>query len=246
MSSRTSSKGDSWRVPGKSDDAPRFGGFYVEKLRLKTQNGKKPETTFFDHLLMHRMVTVEIPLSGRKNQKSFEKVTRDNAGCICELVSCKIYDDEFAYTKSKLSRLVYARTKGPDLEPFSIQDQLLRIGNFTTLNPHKIAARLELFQSPSSLDIVFLEKSDVKDIPDKGYVGGGFISEKMLSEVLVKAGMSQKHADRVVAIQVRLFIPSMGIYKGMLCRRRYTNGAPIELPCSMKKVLKSLHSDALN
>jgi hypothetical protein len=244
-------EGESWQVPGNSNDVWRFGDFLVEKMRLRSSSSttttKTSETNFLHHLLKHRMLTVDIPLNGRKNQTSFDRKIVDASGQTHDLVCCKIYDDVsgFAMQKSKLARLVYARTEGPELEAFSIQDHLLRIGDFTTLKPRKIAARLELFQSPSGLDIVFLDQSDFQDIPDRGYVGGGFISEDKLVQILVKAGMSLINASRVVAVQVRLFIPSMGVYKGMLVKKRATEAAPIQLPWSMQKVLKSTHPKAL-
>ena len=147
--------------------------------------------------------------------------------------------------QNKVARLMYAKTNGPTLEAFSIENHLLRIADFTTLNPRKVAARLELFQSPTRLNIMFLNESEFNEIPDQGYVGGGFINDSKLVEVLERAGMTGTHAKRAVAIQVRIFIPSIGVFKGMLMRKRHTVGAPIELPWEMKKVLKSLHPEPL-
>jgi hypothetical protein len=238
-------EGISWRVPGSAKDVTRFGRFFVEKIRLRVESDSlKSDTTFMDHLLTHRMLLVETPFNGRKDQKPFDKIIEDD-GLTYELVSCKVYDDNqgFGFCKSKVARLAYAKVGGADLVPFSMQDHLLRVADFTTLNPRKIAARLELFQSPSNLKIVCLNDSDFADIPDRGYVGGGFISEDKLLEVLDLAGMKENAAIRVTAIQVRLFIPSMGLYKGMLVKKRCTVGAPIELPWSMQKVLKSTHPE---
>jgi len=54
-------------------------------------------------------------------------------------------------------------------------------------------------------------------------------------------------AERTIAIQVRIFIPGMGIFKGMLMRKRSISDsdAPIQLPPSMRKVGPSLHQDRL-
>lgn len=248
-SSSTIDEGGSWQVPEAATNQFRFGGFSIEKLRLRSDSRKKQDTTFLNLLLNSRMLTVDAPFNGRKNQKSFERTTVDDSGYRHDLVSCKIYDDESgpAMQKTKLARLVYARTEGPGMEVVSMEEHLLRIGDFTTLNPRKIAARLELFQSPSGVDIVKLDPSDCADIPDRGYVGGGFIQENKLVEILEKAGMSPSQASRVDAIQVRLFIPSMGVYKGMLVKKRASAeaAASIELPWSMKKVMKSTHPNPL-
>ena len=53
---------------------------------------------------------------------------------------------------SKKASLLYTRTKGPGLDEFSIEDHLLKIGDFKTLNPWKVLAQLELFQSPFNLN----------------------------------------------------------------------------------------------
>jgi hypothetical protein len=105
-------------------------------------------------------------------------------------------------------------------------------------------ARLELFQSPAKFDVVFLEASQFCRIPEKGNVGGGFVSDGMIVEICVQGGMTEAQARKVVALQVRLFIPAMGICKGMLMRKRIESGPPIQLPYSMFKVPKSEYSDA--
>ena len=51
--------------------------------------------------------------------------------------------------------------------------------------------------------------------------------------------MSKVQASRVDAIQVRIFIPSMGIFKGVLMKKEIVEGALIQLPQSMQKVLAS-------
>ena len=149
-------------------------------------------------------------------------------------MSCKAYDESTGskFVKRKIAKVINAQTEGPGLEPFAVDDFLLRVGDFTTLPPRKIAARLELLQSPSSMRLVFHEDSWFQQIPDLGYVGGGFIHEDTLFELMRRAGMGPTPARRVAAIQVRLFIPSMGVFKGMLVKKRIGHGAPIELPCS--------------
>ena len=222
-----------------------FGCFGpLEKFCERSQDERKLDRTFLNYLLKDRLLIVEQKV---KRRLQFKRIREDGFGNTYQMVSCKLYDDKesFGYGR-KVARIAYAKTTGPDCRPFEVEDLLLRIGDFTTIPPRKVAARLELFQSPSSLDVVKLDRSDFQDIPDKGYVGGGFIHEEKLVEVLKQAGMSAAPASRVAAIQVRLFIPSMGIYKGMLVKKRCMEGAPIELPCSMKKVLKSTHPKALS
>lgn len=194
-------------------------------------------------------MTLEVPLD--KNQEVDKAIRLELNGPFgnYEMVSAKTFEEEsnyrgrFQQTK-RYARVAYAAT-GSTEDPtnFSIQDSLLCIADFTTLNPRKIAARLELLQSPTRLHITHHEDSLFQEIPDRGYVGGGFIHEDMLSKLLEMAGMGPTDASRAIAIQVRIFIPSMGIFKGVLVKKRRRNGAPIELPWSMKKVMGSTRKD---
>lgn len=231
-----------WIAPQNPLAAPKFGAFRVEKLVVRKD--EYGETTFLNNVLKERKLVVDVPLSGSLATKSIEKRVKDKSGNVHELVSCKTYEESsgFKFAKRKVARVIYAQTQGPDLEPFAVDEYLLRLGDFTTIPPRKIAARLELFQSPSSLGIVSHEDDSwFQRIPDLGYVGGGFIHEDTLLDVLKRAGMGEAGAKRVAAVQVRIFVPSMGIFKGMLVKKRTRNGAPIELPCSMQKVLESSH-----
>ncbi|CAJ1959026.1 unnamed protein product [Cylindrotheca closterium] len=233
--------GKAWIAPQNPEVMPKFGGFHIEKLVVG--QGEKGETTFLNKLLMQRKLIVEVPLSTSLSSELIERRVKDSSGKVYELLSCKTYEEATGskFVKRKFAKVIYAQTEGPGLEPFAANDFLRRVGDFTTLPPRKIAARLELFQSPSSMRLVFNEDSWFQQIPDLGYVGGGFIHEDTLFELLRRAGMKPTPARRVAAIQVRLFIPSMGVFKGMLVKKRVRNGAPIELPCSMQKVLKSTH-----
>lgn len=200
-----------------------------------------------DFFLENRKLPIVQQLNGRKDQH-FDK-QYEVKGSKYELVSCKIYRDKNGnkYQSAEEARLIYAKIGESDsIDSFCIRDHLLRIGDFTKLKSRKIAARLELLQSPSSLNIVFLDASYFSDVSDRGYVGGGFIQENRMVEVLKQAGMTTAKALKVSAIQVRILIPSMGIYKGMLVKKRYIDGeAPIQLPCSMQKVPQSAHPQAL-
>jgi hypothetical protein len=53
-------------------------------------------------------------------------------------------------------------------------------------------------------------------------------------------------ARKALAIQVLIITPQLGIFKGMLFRKRITFGPPIQLTRSMRKVGSSKHPDATN
>ncbi|CAJ1958926.1 unnamed protein product [Cylindrotheca closterium] len=230
-----------WVAPQDIVAKQRFWGLINAKIILP--HDEKDDHCFLKHILEDQRLTIEFPL---KNQE-VSGVRRELQGTFghYEMVSAKMFEDKaegFLFAKkSKYAKVVYAAVN----DKFSIQDRLLRVADFTTLNPRKIAARFELFQSPTKLKITHHDDAMFQEIQDLGYVGGGFIHEDTLVNLLIMAGMGPAPASRAVAIQVRIFIPSMGIYKGMLVKKRTRNGAPIELPCSMQKVLPSTRPDRL-
>ena len=111
-----------------------------------------------------------------------------------------------------------------------VASRLLSIGAFNKLIARKTAARLELLLSTSAQadHIHLLNPSNFTFISEQGNVGCGFIPRSMIDLLL------GRHAPKVCALQVRILIPSMGIFKGMLMEK--PGISQIELPPSMKKV----------
>lgn len=165
-----------------------------------------------------------------------------------ELLSVKIDDDNQAgqppsggrLKKKKASMVYVSVSPNQDGSPFSIKDFLLGFGDFSVIDPRKIAARLELFQSPA-LFIQPLPLEVFGEIEERGNVGCGFIASTFLEKLCKRGGV--KNPAAVSAIQVRLFIPSMGIFKGMLQKKIISSGPEIQLPPSMKKVPASTTAD---
>ncbi|KAL3939751.1 MAG: hypothetical protein SGBAC_005577 [Bacillariaceae sp.] len=233
----------------RQDVVPRDRFWGLKNAKIILPDDEKDDLCFFKHILRNQRLTLEVPLKNKKVDEgnSVDEVRRELSGNSgdYEMISAKLFEDDkgahmFA-KKTKYARVMYAAVD--DL--FSITNELLRIADFTTLNPRKIAARLELLQSPTNLKITHHDDAMFQEIPDHGYVGGGFIHEDTLVDLLVKAGMGYAAASRAAAIQVRIFMPSRGIFKGMLVKKRTINGPPIELPWSMKKVPRSTHPNRL-
>jgi len=88
--------------------------------------------------------------------------------------------------------------------------------------------------------VKYIAASDLNMIDDIGTVGCGFISEQYLEELLG----NNAEAKRALGIQVRIFVPTRGIFKGMLMRKRNVVGEPIELNDSLRKVAPSRKDDA--
>jgi transcription antitermination factor NusG len=243
---------DSWKW-SKSTER-RFGNRIVVKERLAaSQDLKGGENTFLSHSLHSRMRLVEVPLNKVEEELPFEKEVIDVDGSKFQLVLAKVKNDgevpSFRFTTAKCVQLIYARVSGPGTEPQDLQDMLERLGDFGRLVPRKAAARLELLHSPAcklnshptQMHGVFSRPlTDLCEIEDLGHEGSGFICENLLKELL--GGRIDGH--RAIAVQVRIFAPKIGVFKGMLGRKRIASGAPIQLPSSMKKVGPSSHKDA--
>ena len=167
-----------------------------------------------------------------------------------ELISTKMVKPEksgrFGQRESSTIQCVYMHTAGPRLKVESPWNLLNKIGDFSSLSDRKAVARLDLIQSPASKNklgkfaIQSFPDSLVEDIPEMGHEGCGFICEDLLSDLM----RNHSNSARVCCIQVRLFIPRKGVYKGMLMKKKMGTGAKIQLPDSMRKVPASIDIDA--
>ena len=139
---------------------------------------------------------------------------------------------------AKTKSLTCAYLPAPSTE--HVANILLNIGSFDKLIPRKTAARLELLLSSAAQEdhILQLDASQFRMIEEKGNVGCGFIPRKMIDLLLGKP------SPKVCALQVRIVIPRMGIFKGVLFEK--TGIDKIELPPSMKKVNAALNLNPFN
>jgi RNA dependent RNA polymerase len=225
----------------------------VDGTTIKNRVVAKPtKTTFLRYLLTERLALVDKTLTGgggaATEQRYPQRIHVD--GQECELLCVKIDKDKEAGSPfqggghpQKAAAVYVSVSPCKDSSLFHIKDFLLGFGDFSVLDPRKIAARLELFQSPAKF-IEPLPLDVFGEIEEQGNVGCGFIESDFLEQLCQRGGV--KHAEMVSAIQVRLFIPSMGIFKGMLQKKqiRLDSGGPmIQLPPSMKKVPASSRAD---
>jgi hypothetical protein len=122
----------------------------------------------------------------------------------------------------------------------SIERELSNIADFSALSPSHVASRLELLTSPARCSAnsygekqpytFMCESSELKETDEKANMGCGFIPPKLLEELLGNGN----DAHMAAAVQVRLFSPSLGIFKGLLMKKHGIK--QIQLPPSMKKV----------
>ena len=157
-----------------------------------------------------------------------------------EIVSYKEVDkskEEKRFCFSKEYRVNYVQVSGPGIETIDLQERLDEIADFSSLPPGKLAARLELLQSPAAtlsngqFAIFDIKDADIGEIEEHGHTGCGFICEQFLDKLI-----NGKTLNTLVSIQVRIYAPSFGLFKGVLMRKKILTGAKIQLPSSMKKV----------
>ena len=208
--------------------------------------------TFLGHITGNRKLIVTM-LVGKlldKCQKIDKWIPLDK--CTYELVSMKAKEDKsssFQFSNVTTMELFYVLVKGPSTRPVSMQNIFDKYGDFSQLSTRKCVSRLELFQSPGSKysDGSYVKEFPIdyfEDIQETGHEGCGFINEEFLWDLIGrnKDGLPNAAAKRSICIQIRAFIPMLGIYKGMLMKKQMGKGCPkIQLPPSMKKVEKSMN-----
>ena len=169
------------------------------------------------------------------------KFTDPKDGSVYELVSVKQDEDKgnarFPSTTIDY-KLMYVLVSGPGHQTLNLQESLDQIADFSSLSPRKIAKRLELLQSPaarlkdgSGYAIFDISDDDLCEIEENGNTGCGFICENFLDELITGYSL-----NNLGCVQVRIYAPNLGLFKGVLMKKKITSGAKIQLPPSMKKV----------
>jgi ribosomal protein L24 len=247
--------GEDWRLPGSGTGGMRWGTRMIVKIRLQSQGAKRSDHNFLTQLFQDRLIVTEIPMNQEETRHPLDVEWVDKRGFGHELVSSKIQNDGEVgggrHCKPKCVRLVYAQVFGPQQTTYSLKEELERLGDFASLDTRKVLARLELLQSPAyqfnrsgkkDPAMFALSKSDFIQFTHERNDGCGFISDDLLTKLCSQGGPAV--AKRALALQVRAVIPEMGIYKGVLMRKRIPPGEPqIQLMPSMQKVGPSRNAD---
>lgn len=155
-------------------------------------------------------------------------------GIVYELVTVRFLDRPIPER-----RCSYIATAGPELRPMDLCNELERLADFRSVRPpRKRAARLELLassaQASAYLDTSAFEVLADDVSPETGEClsdGCGFAPDWMVDRMASIAGLQP--AD-VCALQIRVYSPALGIFKGMLLRR--PDICRVQLRPSMRKV----------
>jgi len=250
-SSRSSSAypaGGEWHLPDSGTGGTRFGSLIIMKLRTQRHGAKRAEQNFLTHLFQDRLQVTETPMNQKEMEHPFDVNIIGEGGFGYELLSSKVQNDGDAssgpHCQAKCVRLVYAQVTGPQRTTYSLKQELCRLGDFASLSTRKVVARLELLQSPAyqfnlsgtkELGTFSLQRTDFVQFTHERNDGCGFISDDLLAKLCSRGGAA--FAKRALALQIRAVIPIMGIFKGVLMRKRIPPGEPqIQLMPSMQKV----------
>jgi TusA-related sulfurtransferase len=233
-----------WRVSGAIDydcgEGMSFFGPAVVELQCHTKKSQ-PGRSFADEMFGRR---IQIGQPKSKSSKKAPPSKILDRGVNYELFAFKRNEDSKQYRghsyKGCILSYYYIGVSGHGYEPINLQKNLEGIADFASLeDPRKTQARLELFHSNSianskpcrlSVDNIELIGENVSEVNGEPMGDGcGFIGSNILERLL---GASD--AARCLGIQVRLFGPQIGIFKGMLCKKADIDC--IQLPPSMRKV----------
>jgi len=126
-----------------------------------------------------------------------------------------------------------------------LKQRLEMLADFGSLPLSKQAARMELLFTPAIkkrgaylIDTCFIAE-DVELIEDSGGDGCGFVPRGYIEKLLG----NREVGKRTFGLQVRIFVPTLGIFKGMLMEK--DGISEIQLPTStMQKVDRSIYDEA--
>ena len=203
-----------------------------QRLKKMVYTSSELEKSLFSEIWKgkHLLLEYEIPF-GRSHTISPLNVKLQHEGKSYELYYADVIDDSsrsLALPFVKANKIVayYVPT-----ENLCYHEECL--ASFGHLHPRKVWARRRLFLSEAIKLDTFkpawgfsqISSSDIEIVKDFGTVGCGFISERFM-EALLGGGAAAK---RTIGVQVRIHVPTVGVFKGMLVRKNDITGPPIQV-----------------
>jgi hypothetical protein len=220
----------------------KVGSWYLDKANLTSEPDGNAKKNLLNSIFRDRAFTVIAPKTSYKLE-SRRPVEADVDFVFDDkyhtLVSFKSHDHSGggggggAFRRKVDFEWIYIALRGGGFPSIDLQHELDKIANFRELDTRKAVVRLGHLQSPASYVWDDLDCSQFEMIEERGHVGCGYIPENLLKE-LVGECKSKKIAQNSLGIQVRIVGPKIGLFKGMLFRKK--NISKIQLPTSMLKV----------
>jgi len=213
-------------------------GLRIEKIVLGGPNEISNAISYFWGL--DACLTIEMPLQSKNpNDLPIQKIIHDK---VYELYYAEVGEDKssgVAHNKPKKVTAYYVCSE-------NLREEEEKLADYGALSPSKIWARRWHYISAAikskkmEYAVYHITANDVTMIDDVGTVGCGFISEEFLEDILG----NNAEAKRALGIQVRIFVPTMGVFKGMLMRKANIVGIQVNL--SLRKIGPSKHEEASN
>mmetsp|Transcript_5833 Transcript_5833/g.7167 ORF Transcript_5833/g.7167 Transcript_5833/m.7167 type:complete len:1037 (-) Transcript_5833:125-3235(-) len=187
-----------------------------------------------------RLMVKEVKLSSECEHQL--EISPTVNGFLYQLVATKVVDmgGGFGDHKPKCVKCYYVAESGPGKKAIVVKKELAKVANFADLSADKCAARMELMVSPAkngkaNPNQYEFRSEEFEEIVENHHVGCGFIPKEKLEEIFWVGTI-------ITAVQVRIFAPKLGIFKGMLMLK---NGIDkIQLPTSMRKVPPSIKKNS--
>eukprot|EP00439_Symbiodinium_sp_Y106_P066823 s80_g10.t4 len=188
----------------------------IKTIAIQAPHEKEEECFITCYFGQRQLPPLEEALSRSIKNPPSATPTRTLGGQEYHLLSTKVLDDgtQFWGGKKKKLRMMYV-AQGEH----SLQHELERLADFASIPLScKIAARLELMQSPGTVYKSTAEHfEDIPEPQPSTESGGcGFIPQELLYELVA----GRPHASSITSIQVRIFGPRLGVLKGLLTLRR--------------------------
>jgi hypothetical protein len=236
----------SWQIAGGST-GNFIGNTRIAVIELHNSANAGAMNFYSEYFSPARAIIVRQALnkatSAPENQLSIEFICQ-LTGVKYSLMGVRIAKEQgFKGITKQYAEYMYVAVKGgvgSDMNEICLKTALERVANFAALpNARKTAKRLELFASKAVAKCPPCRRKvsefEIIDEPISAVThesmgdGCGFISDDLLAELL--GNVTNKNN---LAIQVRVFGPRLGVFKGMLCRKPGITG--VQLTPSMRKV----------
>ncbi len=140
------------------------------------------------------------------------------------------------FTRQLTCTATYVATESPGEQTLDLQEELEKLADFASLKQTcTVTARIKLLFTDAykfyrKHMIYSMEPSLFEEVEERGCLGCGFVPRHIINYLFG----NRKRADGVVALQVRILCPRLGLFKGMLIEKPGID--KIQLPPSMKKV----------
>ncbi|KAL9188528.1 hypothetical protein ACHAXT_006906 [Thalassiosira profunda] len=208
-------------------------------------DGRPDKYTFAFRLFGHRLLNIRMKITAIT--KSVPPTFEERGGTY-ELLLTSVEKAGSQQFPSNELHATYVLTSGGGLPPIDLRDTLEEVAGFGALPPEKTPARLELLGSKvrkstlttrgkdGYLAFELSAPDDFELIDDSAHEGCGFVPKSFVHKFLGDHAVGK----RTFAIQVRVYSPRLGVFKGMLLEKRGIT--KIQLPTSMMKVGPSSQS----